>query len=120
MIPCFQAEQLNTEYRIRALACHPDKNAGNKDAEAQFKLLQEAKNILLDPESRKLYDKWLNSGVGVSYEKWLAMNRKGQAFHWVKEATHNPMIRSGKPGPEGRWSRETGNDLLNKFRNYEI
>lgn len=118
-----QIEQICTEYKIRALSCHPDKHPDDRDAEQRFKQLQEAKSVLTNPESRKNYDKWLNSGVRVSFESWLAMNSKGQAFHWVKENTTKPMIQtkeavSGEPAV--RWERDMGSETLSKFRSYQI
>jgi DnaJ family protein C protein 12 len=118
-----QVEQITTEYKIRALSCHPDKHPDDVEAEDKFKCLQEAKNILTDPESRRNYDKWLNSGINVSFESWLAMNRKGQAFHWVKQSVTKQMIQSkDQTGEESstRWQRQEGNDTLSKFRNYQI
>lgn len=35
-----QVEQINTEYKVRALQYHPDKNEGDKEAEAKFQKLK--------------------------------------------------------------------------------
>lgn len=52
---------------------HPDKNAGDKEAERIFQQLQEAKEILCNPEKRQMYDKWRNSGLQISYKNWIGM-----------------------------------------------
>lgn len=52
---------------------HPDKNAGDKEAEKIFQQLQEAKEILCNPEKRLMYDKWRNSGLQISYKNWIGM-----------------------------------------------
>lgn len=52
---------------------HPDKNAGDKEVEKIFQQLQEAKEILCNPEKRQMYDKWRNSGLQISYKNWIGM-----------------------------------------------
>lgn len=43
-------------YRKLALKYHPDKNKGDKTAEAKFKEISEAYAVLSDPEKKKQYD----------------------------------------------------------------
>jgi molecular chaperone DnaJ len=50
------AEEIKKAYRKLARQYHPDKNAGDKQAEERFKEVQEAYSILSDPEKRKQYD----------------------------------------------------------------
>jgi len=50
------AEEIKRQYRKLAKKYHPDKNRGNKAAEAKFKEISEAADILADPEKRKQYD----------------------------------------------------------------
>jgi curved DNA-binding protein len=49
-------EEIKKAYRKLAVQYHPDKNAGNKEAEEKFKLIGEANSVLSDPEKRKKYD----------------------------------------------------------------
>jgi DnaJ family protein C protein 12 len=37
---CLQTEQITAEYKVQALQFHPDKNEGNKEAEAKFQKLK--------------------------------------------------------------------------------
>ncbi|KAK8801425.1 hypothetical protein WA171_004567, partial [Blastocystis sp. BT1] len=48
---------INKAYRLLAKKYHPDKNKGNKNATELFKLIKEAKEILLDPAKRTIYDR---------------------------------------------------------------
>src|SRR6202163_4544826 len=49
-------DQIRSEYRKLARKHHPDVNPGDKSAEDKFKEINEAYEVLSDPEKRKRYD----------------------------------------------------------------
>lgn len=51
-------EDLKKAYRRLAIQFHPDRNPGDKEAEEKFKELNEAYQVLSDPERRAQYDRF--------------------------------------------------------------
>lgn len=51
-------EEIKRAYRKLARKYHPDLNPGDKDAEAKFKDINEANEVLSDPEKRPKYDRF--------------------------------------------------------------
>jgi molecular chaperone DnaJ len=51
-------DEIKKAYRKLARQYHPDKNAGDKDAEERFKEVQTAYDVLSDAEKRKQYDRF--------------------------------------------------------------
>ena len=56
-------EEIKKTYRQLALKYHPDRNQGSKEAEARFKEVTEAYEVLRDSEKRALYDRYGEQGL---------------------------------------------------------
>ncbi len=57
------AKEIKTAYRRLAMKFHPDRNPDDAGAEAKFKDLSEAYEILADAEKRAAYDQYGHAGV---------------------------------------------------------
>ncbi|KAI3781618.1 hypothetical protein L2E82_11636 [Cichorium intybus] len=57
-------DDLKKTYRKLAMKWHPDKNPNNKkEAEAKFKTISEAYDVLSDPKKRAIYDQYGEEGL---------------------------------------------------------
>ncbi|XP_077073532.1 dnaJ homolog subfamily C member 12 [Siphateles boraxobius] len=136
-------EQIVNEFKVRALACHPDKHPENPKAVEEFQKLHEAKEILTDEKKRKSYDFWLRSRIAIPFSQWQALSDSVKtSMHWAVRMKKEPMLEDSEhPDPVNmsddsaveetlpsadcrhhrfRWAGEAPSGLLLKFRNYDI
>jgi len=59
-------QKIKQSYRRLALKYHPDRNPDNKEAEAKFKEISEAYQVLSDSQNRQMYDRFGHQGLSGS------------------------------------------------------
>ena len=75
--PDADEKAIRQAFRKLARQYHPDVNPGDKAAEEQFKAINEANQVLSDPEQRKKYD-----ALRAQYQRWQQGGRHPQDFNW--------------------------------------
>lgn len=61
------AEEIKKAYRKKAMECHPDRHAGDKTKEAEFKKVNEAYSTLSDSAKKAQYDQFGSADGGGGF-----------------------------------------------------
>lgn len=76
------ADEIKNSFRKLALKYHPDRNPGDKQAEDKFKEMNEAYQVLSDPDKRKRYDQ-----MGSAYFNYQQGGGQPSGFDWSQWAS---------------------------------
>lgn len=112
-------DDIKRAYRRLAIKYHPDKNPGDKSAEAKFKECAEAYEVLSDPDKRSRYDQFGHAGLqGTGVHDFSRMNVEdifgalnledlfGDFFGFTGRSR-----RAGRTGPRRGYDLETAVQL---------
>jgi curved DNA-binding protein len=125
------ADAIKAAYRKLARKYHPDMNPGDKKAEDRFKEINEANEVLGDPEKRKKYDELGSNWEQILREQEFARQQgasRTRGFEGFGDATaggedFSDFFRAffgGQPFERGGFRREgaaqPGEDTQPSFR----
>ena len=98
-------DEIKKAFRKLAQKYHPDKNPGDKQAEATFKEVNEAHEVLSDPKKRGSYDQFGHTGPQMS---------GGYPGGYPGEPNGFPSW-NGAGAPSGRFDPAAAEDLFKQF-----
>ena len=111
------ADEIKKAYRKMAKECHPDLHPNDKEAEERFKELNEANEVLSDPDKRARYDQFGHEGPnmggfgggagGFGGFDFGGMGGMGDIFD---------QLFGGMGGAQRRNGPQQGNDLRDDLR----
>ena len=94
-------KEIKQAFRKLARKFHPDVNPGDKSAEARFKEINEAYEVLGDADKRRKYDE-----LGANWRMYEQAQQQGQPYPGGSPFGGSPF--GGGPGAGGAWTVNMG------------
>ncbi len=104
------ADDVRKAYRKLAMQYHPDRNPGDKQAEEKFKEINEAYQVLSDPQKRARYDQ-----LGSAYSNWQQRGGSPNDFDWSQWFSGQPGAGGGTRVEYGDINDLFGQDIFSDF-----
>ncbi len=102
--------EIKKKYRKLVRKYHPDKNPGDKQAEEKFKAINEAHDVISDPEKRKKYDLIRQYGSRFNFGGSGQESRGGMSYEDILK-----NFNSGKRRKSYRNSGDSFQDIFSQF-----
>jgi molecular chaperone DnaJ len=113
------AEDLKKAYRAKAKELHPDRNADDPSAEAKFKEVNEAYDVLKDDNKKAAYDRYGHAafeGGGGGQRGGFQQGDFASSFSDVFEDLFGDFMGGQRGGGGGRSRAQRGSDLRYNLR----
>jgi len=114
------ADEIKKAYRSKAKELHPDRNQDNPQAEAQFKEVNEAYDVLKDDTRKAAYDRYghaaFDGGMGGGARGGARQGDFASAFSDVFEDLFGDFMGGGGGRGGGRTRASRGSDLRYNLR----
>lgn len=99
-------DEIKKAYRTQAFKYHPDRNAGNAEAEDMFKKINAAYSVLSDEAKRAEYDRYGSDYDSSSYRA------RQSAYDWASQSGEDYS------DPFAQWARSEGSTRYNSSNGY--
>ncbi|HEX7510925.1 MAG TPA: J domain-containing protein [Chitinivibrionales bacterium] len=100
------SDEIRRAYRKLAMKYHPDKTKGDKAASAKFTDINEANQVLSDPEKRRKYDQF-----GADWKHYEEAGAQPGGFDWKKYAAPGSGRKQGMDADEFESMFAQGEDV---------
>ena len=109
------ADEIKAAYRKLARKHHPDLNPNDKEANKRFQQINEANEVLSDPDKRKKYDQYGKDWMHAEAFEKAQQSAGGQGRRHSGGAGFGQGFATGGAGDEGQWHFSDGGEFSDFF-----